>query len=37
MFNNFFFVSADKILEKNIIEIKVNKYHPGRTMAITED
>ena len=34
MFNSFF-VSAAKILEKNIIEIKVNEYHP-RTMAITE-
>jgi hypothetical protein len=36
MLNSLFFVSAAKILEKNIIEKKVNEYHPGTTMTITE-
>ena len=36
MFNSFFFVRAAKILEKIIIEKKVNEYHPGTTMTITE-
>ena len=36
MLNRFFFVSAAKILENNIIEKKVNGYHPGTTMTITE-
>jgi hypothetical protein len=36
MLYSLFFVSAAKIFEKNIIEKKVNEYHPGTTMTITE-
>ena len=36
MFNSLLFLSAAIILEKNIIEIKVNEYYPDRTMTITE-